>query len=457
MTGSTLKIERAEYVITVDPRRRILKNASVLVRDDRIVAIEPADQLADTDADRVIDGAGMVLTPGFVNTHEHLYGHGMRGVFSDAIDASYIAKACTLRGAFTDEDEYLATLGSLTEFIKFGTTCFVNPGDGRLAAAFKAYEQTGARVMVGQNYTDVPNPIAVEVYETAEALARLERVLDEYDGRCDGRVRAWVMLAYGTELGTEDLLVGAKRLADERGTSMTVHQSPRADQVESCLRAHGARPIEYLDRIGVLGPNMLLGHAIHLDANEIDVLARTDTKVSMSPITSVRLGFGTAMHGKLPEMLEAGVCVSLGTDSTDWGTGDMLNIASLTAGMYKDARMDTAVLSAEKALELITIDGARAAGLEDEIGSIEVGKKADLVLLDSRRLEWRPLLNPISNLIYNADGRDVHTVMVDGRVLIDGGRPTFVDEAALMTDLQEHTEALVERAGLSVEHRWPIE
>jgi 5-methylthioadenosine/S-adenosylhomocysteine deaminase len=201
---------------------------------------------------------------------------------------------------------------------------------------------------------------------------------------------------------------------------------------------------------------VLFAHALRFDEHEIELVAKNDAKVTVSPATSVRLGMGTSLHGKLPEMRAAGICVSLGTDGLDWGTGDMLLASRLAAGIYKDARMDTSALSSETALELITIEGARAIGLEDTIGSVEVGKKADLVLFDLDRPEWRPLLNPANNLIYNADGRSVHTVLVDGKVLIEAGTPTFVDETQLRREVQARAEALIEQAGLTVAPRWPV-
>jgi 5-methylthioadenosine/S-adenosylhomocysteine deaminase len=237
---------------------------------------------------------------------------------------------------------------------------------------------------------------------------------------------------------------------------MTIHQSPRQGQVDQCLKEHGMRPLEYLNRIGVLGPNMLLGHAIRLDDNEVEIMARTDTMASMSPVTSMRLGFGTAGYGKLPEMLAAGVTVGLGTDTTDFGIADMLKTAELASLLYKDAREDTSLISPEKALEMITIDGAKACGLDEQVGSLEVGKKADLVVFDTTRAEWQPLLNPVHALIYHADGRSVETVMVDGRTVVDDGRPTFVDEAALGAQLQADAEGLLERTGIVVTPRWPI-
>jgi cytosine/adenosine deaminase-related metal-dependent hydrolase len=150
------------------------------------------------------------------------------------------------------------------------------------------------------------------------------------------------------------------------------------------------------------------------------------------------------------------VAVGLGTDTSDFGVADTTRAMYLVAGLYKDARESTSMIHAESALEMATIQGARALGLEHEIGSLEVGKKADIVLFDSRRSEWRPLLNPVNNLVYNADGRSVHTVIVDGEVRIEDGKPVFLDENVLLDRVQAGAERLLSRTHYAVPSRWPI-
>lgn len=457
MTTKTLKIENAEYVLTVDPQRRILRNASIFVTDDRITAIGPAAELAELPADRVIDGSSMLVTPGFVNTHEHPDTVIMRGAFPDTFDPSYIPDSSAVRSTMTEEQSYLGTLASLTEFLRGGTTCIVTPGDTpHLRAAIAAHEESGARTAVGWNVSDVENPIQVPVMDTKAALADLERTLELYDGRGNGRIRAWVALSHATENVSRELVIGAKRLADEHGTGMTVHQAARQSQVDNCLAQHGMRPVEYLESIGVAGPNVLLSHCLLVTDNEIAVMAGTGLRAGMCPQASLRFGMGTSTHGQLPKMLEAGVVVGLGTDSTEFGPADILRAAFLAATLYKDGRGDTSLIPAETALELATIRGAAAAGLDHEVGSLEVGKKADLVLFDTTRPGWRPLFDPVSHLIYTADRQSVHTVIVDGSVRVDAGHATFVNETELLLRLQSEGEKVLAAAGVTVKHRWPV-
>lgn len=457
MTTGTLKIENAEYVLTVDPQRRVLRNASIFITGDRITAIGSTADLADLRADRVIDGSSMLVTPGFVNTHEHPDTMIMRGAFEDTYAPSYIPDTCAVRATMTEEQSYVGTLASLTEFLRGGTTCILTPGDTpHLDAAIAAHEESGARTAVGWNVSDVENPLQVPVMDTEAALANLKRTLETYDGRGNGRIRAWVALSHATEWVSRELVIGAKRLADEHNTGMTVHQAARQGQVDNCLAQHGMRPVEYLESIGVAGPNLLLAHCLYIDDHEIEIMARTGLRAGMCPQASLRFGMGTSTRGQLPKMLDASVVVGLGTDSTEFGPGDILRAAFLAATLYKDGHGDTSLIPAETALELATIRGAAAVGLDHEIGSLEVGKKADLVLFDTRRPGWRPLYEPVSHLIYTADRQSVHTVIVDGSVRVDAGRATFVDEAALMRRVQDQGEKVLEAAGITVKHRWPI-
>jgi cytosine/adenosine deaminase-related metal-dependent hydrolase len=221
--------------------------------------------------------------------------------------------------------------------------------------------------------------------------------------------------------------------------------------------AYGKRPIEYLDDLGILGSNLLLAHVIDLDEGEIDAIARTDTKTVMCPTAALKMGSRMTTSARLPEMVARGICVSLGTDAgNNSNLLETLRSMYLVAVLYKDARGTTDVVPAELALELATLHGARALGLEAEIGSLEVGKKADMVLFDTRRPEWRTLFNPVNTLVYSADGRSVHTVIVDGRVVVENGQACYVDEWELIRRVQTLGENLLKRTGVHFVPRWPV-
>ena len=458
MDEQTIKIDGARFIITMDPERRIIQDGSILLRGSRIARVGKAAELAAEPAERVIDAREMVVTPGFCNGHMHIsYAHATRGIFPDDLGPRYLPSVFALQSAMTEEEEYLTTLLGVTELVKYGTTCFLDPGSTKfLDACLPAYEAAGCRVIVGAQVTDRPNPINVPVYATDEAIDLMEETIQRYDGRLDGRVRAWAM-PFSAAWATPRLLQAAKELADRYATGLTLHHSSTPEAVRDSLREYGMRPTLALEDLGVLAPNVLLAHALGLDESEVDCLARTGAAVVAVPTAAIKAGNGMTATGLLPEMLARGVPAALGTDAgNNSNLVETLRSVYLIAVLYKDARRDVRMIPAETALELATISGARALGLGEEIGSIEPGKCADLVLFDTKRPEWRTLFNPVNNLVYNADGRSVHTVLIDGHVVVEDHRPLFVDEWELIQRVQAIGTSMLDRTGLSFPPRWPV-
>ena len=458
MAETRLKIQGARYIMTLDPERRIIQDGSIIVEGQRILQVGKAAELESVTADRVIDGSEMVVTPGFCNGHMHIsYAHATRGVFPDNLGASYLPNVFKLQGEMTGEEEYYTSLLAITELLRYGTTCFLDPGSTKhLETCMKAYEESGCRIIVGWHVADRPNPLNLPVSSTSEAISMMGQTIQSFDNRLDGRMRAWAM-PFSPSFSTEELLLGAKELADRYGTGLTLHFNNSQQAVEASLSQHGKRPAEYLEDIGVLGPSTLLAHSLGIDQREVDAMARTGTKAVMCPTAAIKGGAGMTKTALLPELLRAGVTVGLGTDAgNNSNLVETMRSMYLAAVLYKDGREDVEMIPAETALEMATIKGAEALGLGDDIGSIEPGKKADLVLFDTKRPEWRTIFNPVNNLVYNADGRSVHTVIVDGKVVVENHEPLFVDQWELIQRVQKLGEGLLARTGISFPSRWPI-
>jgi cytosine/adenosine deaminase-related metal-dependent hydrolase len=248
-------------------------------------------------------------------------------------------------------------------------------------------------------------------------------------------------MPFASDNASDELLSGAKRLADSYQTGLTLHHSGG-----STLR---------LEEIGALGENVLLAHASGIDDQEVEAIARCGASVVTCPSTTLKEGAGIGQR-KLPELLARGVPVALGSDSANSSNRlDTLREMNLVASAVKDARRDVRLVPAEQALEMATLLGARALGLDT--GSIEVGKKADLVIFDTRRAEWSAVFDPLNNLVYSADTRSIRTVVADGQVVVDDFRPVFVDEARIADRVQELGEALLARTGTHINRgRWPV-
>ncbi|HEY7655049.1 MAG TPA: amidohydrolase family protein [Methylomirabilota bacterium] len=458
MPEPSLKIERARYVLTLDRQRRIIQDGAILVENGRISRVGKTAELRDARADRVIDGRHLMITPGLFNGHMHIsYAHPVRGIFPDE-QASPLVHVFNLQSAMTEDEEYHATLLGLVELLRNGTVCFLDPGSTKFPdACLQAYEDSGIRVILGECVTDQEAPWALPRYPAQEAVARTTSFLAKWHGRLNGRIRAWAM-PFSLDTCTAGLLETLKRVADEHRTGLTLHHNSGAKARQDSIARHGYSPTVYLESIGVLGPNVLLAHCLGLDEAEVDCIARTGAAVAMCPVTAAKGGRGVSEHGRMPELLARGVKVALGCDSPNNSNHlDMVRTMNMAAIQYKDARQDTRQIPAEAALEMATLHGAHALGLGDVLGSIEAGKKADLVCFDTLRPEWQALWNPVNNLVYNADGRSVHTVVVDGRVVVDSYRQTFVDEPRLFAKVQEIGERLQARTGISFPRsRWPM-
>ena len=456
--ASTLKIENARYVITVDAGRRIIQDASILVEGTTIGRVGKAAEMASVRADRVIDARHMVVTPGFCNGHMHIsYAHCVRGVFPDD-QGSPLKHVFALQSAMTEAEEHATTLLGLLELVKNGNVCFLDPGSTKFPdACLQAYEDAGIRVVIGECVIDRDSPLALPRYPTSEAIARTAAFVKRYDGKLQGRMRAWAM-PFSAETCTTELIQASKRIADETGTGLTLHHNSGAQARADYGAAHGATPTGYLEKIGALGRNVVLAHALGIDDSEIDAIARTGTAVAMCPSTAAKGGRGVGAHGRMPELLARGVRIALGCDSPNNSNYlDLVRAMNMAAVQYKDARQDMKVIPAEAAVEMATRLGAEALGQGDQLGSIEPGKKADLVLFDTQRPEWQALFNPVNNLVYAADGRSIHTVVIDGRLVVDAYRQTFVDEAKLFGTVQEIGEKLQARTGITFPRsRWPI-
>jgi cytosine/adenosine deaminase-related metal-dependent hydrolase len=452
MAGPSLKIAGAAFVVTVDAERRILRDATVVVDGQRITHGGRAAALQDVPAERVIDASGFVVTPAFVNAHMHIsYAHAVRGIFrDDFVGRERLLQVFRLQSAMTEQEEYATSLLAIVELLKGGTVAFVDPGSTRhLDACLQVYADAGCRVVTGESLIDVPSELALPRYSTEEALARTERVIRTFDHRLDDRVRVFAM-PFGTDTATPELLAGAKHLADQYGTSITLHHS-------SGSPIRGVSPTQFLDSIGVLGSNVLLAHATGITDPDVELIAFTGTPVVICPSTAFKEGTGLG-NRKVPELLARGVDVALGSDAANSSNYlDAVRAINAMAVGVKVGRGDVTLLPAEQAVEMATIMGARAIGQGDQIGSIEVGKKADLVLFDTRRAEWRALHDPINNLVYSADGRSIHTVIADGRIVVENHQVTFVDEARLAEQVQALGEELLARTGTEpLRSRWPI-
>ena len=436
---------RGGDVVTMDAERTVVSDGAVAVRGDRIVAVGPwADLRAAHPDATVIGDADALVTPGYVNAHQHLTGDRLvHSCIPDAIDSqeAIFGWAVPVHSAHTgDDDELSATLAAI-EAVTNGITCTIEAGTvahpDRVAAAVRA---VGMRATMGQWGWDVDGvPFGAPA---AEVLQRHGELLDRLPP--GDLVEGWVTLV-GHDLMSDELVAGASELARNRGVGLTFHLSPHGGDAASYLLRTGRRPFVHLDELGVFGPHVLVAHAVHLDADELDIVVRTDTAVASCPWAYLRLAQGMTAAGHHGELVARGARVALGCDSENAGDAvDILRAATLFVGLARDAAMDPFGMTAHDGLALATIGGARAIGKGDSIGSIEVGKQADLVVHDRRGPQFVPLsTDPVLQLMWASDGRSVRDVLVAGQQVVRDGQCVTVDLDGLRDEAARRRDHLL--------------
>jgi cytosine/adenosine deaminase-related metal-dependent hydrolase len=456
-----LVVEHA-VLLTLDERRSIYRDGAVAIDGSRIAAVGTTAEIRVAwRGRRVIDATDHVALPGLVNGHLHMSQQLFRGVVPDDLPVDrYLAEwSFPYYRALTEEEEATAVALACADALRTGTTLVVEAGTMRFPeACAEAIERVGARAVIGRWAMDLePDWPELGGLPTDEALAAVEQLLHTVGTDPRRRVSAFASVI-GMGTCTDELIVGAKALADRYGTTLNMHQSYSREEIERYRAQAGfaGDPLLHLEDIGALDRNVRLVHLVHTEANAITRLAARGTSVAHCDMV-MKLALGITTHSRVPEMIEAGVNVCVGTDTVNCAnTSDVLRCAHTTALVYRDARGRLDILPAETTLEMCTLAGARSVGAGDALGSLEPGKEADVVLFDADRPEWIPNVDPVSNLVYSADGGSVDTVIVGGEVVLEHGRLTRVDEHALYAHARTLSASILERLELAAGPRWPV-
>jgi 5-methylthioadenosine/S-adenosylhomocysteine deaminase len=446
-----------EWVLTMDASRTMIRDGAVAVRDGRIVDVGAAAALdARWRSAARIGGRGRLLAPGFVNAHQHLTGDRLvRSMIPDTITSqqAIFDWAVPLHAAHTGDDDELSATLALVDAASKGVTFTVEAGTvGHPERVLAAYERVGVGGTLGSWGSDTDGlPHAGDV---AAVLDRQRRVLELAAGH--ERVRGWVTLV-GHDLMSDRLVVAASELAVGSGTSLTFHVSPTDTDVASYLARTGRRPVAHFDHLGVLGRHVLIAHGVHVDDVELEALLRTKTALAYCPWAYLRLGQGVTRAGRHAEFYERGGRLALGCDAENAGDAvDVLRTAALAAGLARDTRLVTDRFGAHTALELATIAGAEAIGMADELGSLEAGKRADIVVVDTTGPDWLPASgDPVLSLVWGG-GTTVRDVVASGRVVVEDGRCVSVDVDDLRAEAEEAHRRLLQAAGLDPRPVWPV-
>ena len=439
-------------VVTMDGDRRVLTDGAVAFTD-RLLAVGPtADVLAAHPGAGVVDCAGRLVLPGFVNTHTHLFQTLLKGLGDDRVLSDWFL---TMTGPsavhLTQEDCYAGALHGCAEALTTGTTTlldfmYVHPRAGLGDAVAAAMSDVGIRGVMARGYMTTGSDVGAppELIQPLDvALADAQRLIGEWN-RPGSRVTVGLApcMSWTVDEGT---LRETRALADATGALISMHLAESPFDVEESVRRFGMRDVPFAAETGLLGPDLVAAHCVQVDGVDLDLIQESGTKVSHNPCSNLYLGSGFA---PVPAMHRRGITVGLASDGPASSSNhSMLQAMKFAALLHKGVHRDPEIMTAEKALEMATIDGARALGLDDVIGSLEVGKRADLVVLDMSNLCVTPLHAAVSSLVYSQRGDEVDRVYVDGRLVVDGGSLTTVDEADIRSRSTLAATGLAARAG----------
>jgi len=422
------------FVITMDGQRAQYNNGVVAVDGDRIAAVGHGRDLSQWKGGKVIDARGGIIMPGLVNVHTHAAMTCFRGLADDLPLMTWLNDHIFPAEAKLDDHKvYLGTLLACAEMIRSGTTCFCDMYLFEDAVA-RAAHSAGLRAVVGEVLYDFPSPNYGPIEKGFDYTREL---IDKW--RNDPLITIAVE-PHSPYLCSADLLETAADLALKHNIPLVIHVAETKDEVARSRNDHGKTPVAYLESIGVLSSNLLACHCVHLEPADIERLKTHDVKVAHNPESNMKLASGIA---PVPELQKAGACVGIGTDGCASNNDlDMFSEIDTAAKIHKVHSHDPTVLDADIVLKMATIDGARALGLDHEIGSLEPGKRADVIILDTRKPHLTPMYYPVSHLVYAAKGSDVVTSVVNGRILMEDGRLMTLDLDGLFREVGQIAEEI---------------
>ncbi len=457
-----LLLRNIGWLITVDPQRRIIRDASIGVRTGKIIAAGKSSDVSGS-ASAVIDCTGMVATPGFVDAHLHSSFHLSRGLADEANAQSFLFdRMYPYEAALEADDVRVSAQFAASELLRHGVTCFIDPGNYHPEASVEGAISTGIRMLVSRSSFDLTKSVLgilpQRMIETTEvALARAEEVLEHYTNSRNPRLSATASFR-GLNNASDELIVGLKELASKFGTFLQTHACFSYSTHDSSVSRCGMAEIERLENLGVIDEHLLIVHSGWLEPQEVAILAHRKPSLVCAPSSSLHNGYGNFVMGKLPELISLGVNVALGSDHASSGIVDIVQEMRLACCGYKETRLNPRVMPPETAIEMATVNGARLTPWASRIGSIEPGKDADIVLFDTQRPEWQPLFNPAANLVYSATGDSVRHVFVAGEQVVKDSRCVLFDENELYAQIPRAVARFSQRLRIDdiVQLRWPV-
>jgi len=448
-----MKIIKNGLLVTMDSKRRVIEDGAVAIEGKFIKEVGKTKSLCAKWPDaESIDATGHMILPGFINAHTHLFQVLLRGIGDDLSLTEWLKKAVWPLSKYVGREEsYLATLLASAEMLSSGITTFVDSHyitiDKKCYDGIaQAVEEIGNRGVIGRSTVD-SNRVPSEFRETVSiAVKEAHRVIETYHQKVSGRLTVRVE-PLNEALASKEMILAMRKVSRDYGVGFSMHAGETKDRSENCNKNYGYPTIEWLYKIGVLGPDVLLAHCVWVNSKEIDLLYKTGTKVVHNPLANQYLGDGIA---PIRKMIDKGVTIAIATDGAATNNSQNIFEAMKSAALLqKVTQLNAGAFSAQKALEMVTIDAAQAIGMEDKIGSLEKEKIADLILINLEIPQLVPLASVLSNIVYAAPTNAVDIVMVNGRIIFKKGEVITFNQKQLVKRCNEKTKSILRSVGIN--------
>jgi 5-methylthioadenosine/S-adenosylhomocysteine deaminase len=414
------------YIITMDSDDTCLENGAIAIKNDTITWIGPEKDIPDSN--EIIDARQGIIMPGLINTHTHASMTLFRGLADDLPLMTWLHEHIFPAEANLNYDlVYLGSMLACAEMIMSGTTTFCDMYIFEDAVA-EAANKMGMRALVGEGLFDFPSPNYGPLdkgYEYTEYLIKKWK---------DHPLVNIAVEPHSPYLCGPDILKQARTIANDHKVPVSIHLSETKSEVAQIKEKYNKSPVAHLSDMGLLGPDLIAAHCVMVSNNDLSLLRKNNVKVAHNPASNMKLASGIA---PVPEMLKKNICVSLGTDGCASNNNlDMFQEMDIAAKIHKVNNFDPTVLDALTVLKMATINGANTLGLSSVTGSLEKGKKADIIIIDTNKPHLIPMYNPISHLVYSVSGSDVVTSIINGKILMKDRELLSVDLNQLLKDVQ---------------------
>lgn len=424
-------IIKGRYILPMDVDLNIVENGIVVIKENKIIAVGKEGELENKyKAKEVLNAGNSIIMPGLINTHTHAAMTYFRGLADDLPLQEWLEKYIWPAEAKFVNPDFIRKASELAclEMVKSGTTCFNDMyifGD----ITDDVVEEVGMRIVSGELTLDFPTSSCKTSHEA------IDKTLKNIEKFKESELVSIAFQPHSIYACEEDVLVKIKELIKEESVLIHIHVSETKKEVDDCKKEHGKSPVAYLDELGLLGENVIAAHSIWLDEDDLEIYRKRNVKVSYCPISNMKLASGVMPAA---EMLNKGIIVGLGTDgAASNNTLDLFSDMRVCALLHKVNNFEPTVTNAREVVGMATINGAKVLGMEDKTGSLEVGKRADIITINLDKPHLTPMYDPYSHLVYCVNGEDVNDAVINGKVIMRDREAKTIDEERVLREARE--------------------